>query len=169
VVALDWPPADDRVKVIVMTWLLTTARRGLRGAWPRVHLWVYRRTDGRVGSRFGRLEQVLLTTRGRRSGQLRTTPLAGVPDGDRLLLVASNWGQEHNPHWLHNLVANPDVVVQRGRQIVAMRARVASDEEREGLWPVVVRAHHGFETYAGRSSRQIPLVICEPVAGAGPE
>jgi deazaflavin-dependent oxidoreductase (nitroreductase family) len=117
---------------------------------------------GRVGARFGRLEQILLTTTGRRSGLARTTPLAGIPHGDRLVLVASNWGQEHHPNWFHNLLADPDVVVRRGPREVRMRARVASQTERATLWPVVVEVNPGFEAYARRASRQIPLVICEP-------
>ncbi|HET9658129.1 MAG TPA: nitroreductase family deazaflavin-dependent oxidoreductase [Kineosporiaceae bacterium] len=128
----------------------------------RVHTRIYRWSGGRVGSRFGSLEQILLTTVGRRTGQPRTTPLAAIPEGDALVLVASNWGQGHHPAWLHNLVAQPEVVVQRGPRSQPMQARVADDQERERLWPLVVRANPGFEDYARTAGRTIPVVICEP-------
>jgi len=146
-----------------MTELVASARRRARTGWPRLHTRLYQWTGGRLGSRFGRLEQVLITTTGRRSGLPRTTPLAGVPHGDRLLLVASNWGQEHHPAWFHNLQAHPEVLIRRGRRTVPMRARPATDDEREALWPVVVDAFRGFAGYAERTTRTIPVVICEPV------
>jgi deazaflavin-dependent oxidoreductase (nitroreductase family) len=140
--------------------------RSARTVMARLHTRIYRWSGGRVGSRFGSLEQILLTTTGRRSGQPRTTPLAAFPDGERLLLVASNWGQERDPAWLHNLIDDPRVIVRRGPRTVTMRARVAADTERERLWPAVVAANPGYEVYARRAARTIPVVICEPDPGA---
>jgi deazaflavin-dependent oxidoreductase (nitroreductase family) len=101
---------------------------------------------------------VLLTTRGRRSGKRRTTPLLAYPDEGRLVLVASFGGSDRDPHWLRNLRADPQVEVD-GR---AYRARLASDEERERLWPRVVERYPGYARYQARTSRLIPLVVLEP-------
>ena len=129
----------------------------------RAHAWVYRHTGGRIGGRLLGMQQVLLTTRGRRSGLPRATPLSAFPLGaGALVLVASDGGRPQHPQWYRNLLADPDVVVQRGRTPVRMRARIATDVERAELWPHVVAAYRGYADYQGRTERQIPLVICEP-------
>ncbi|HQY34580.1 nitroreductase family deazaflavin-dependent oxidoreductase [Actinotalea sp.] len=131
-------------------------------AFTRLHAVVYRATGGRVGGRLGSLEQVLLTTRGRRSGQQRTIPLAGIRDGERLLLVASNGGADQHPAWYLNLQADPTVVVQSGARRDVMVARTADAVERPGLWRTVVAANPGYGRYATRTQRTIPVVVCEP-------
>lgn len=138
----------------------------------RAHAWVYLLTGGRFGGRLLGMQQVLLTTHGRQSALPRTTPLsafplgagssAGSPPAGALVLVASDGGRPQHPQWYRNLLADPDVVVQLGRTPVRMRARVASDGEREELWPRVVAAYRGYADYQGRTERRIPLVICEP-------
>ena len=73
-------------------------------AWvTKVHRAIYQKTDGRVGARLAGLPMCLLTTVGRKSGLPRTLPLACFPDGDDLIIVASNNGQEHDPAWWLNL------------------------------------------------------------------
>ena len=128
-----------------------------------LHKQVYRATGGRLLGRFGHLEQVLLSTTGRTSGQTRTTPLAGTPDGDRLILVASNNGGDAHPAWYLNLVANPQVSGQRGAIVIPMAARTAEGAERDRLWEIVVRNNPGYARYAERTTRRIPVVVCEPV------
>lgn len=128
-----------------------------------LHKQVYRATGGRLLGRFGHIEQVLLSTTGRSSGQTRTTPLAGTPDGDRLILVASNNGGDAHPAWYLNLVANPQVSVQRGATVTPMTARTAEGAERDRLWELVVRNNPGYARYAERTTRRIPVVVCEPV------
>ena len=131
----------------------------------RAHAWVYRRTHGRLGARLGAMPQVLLTTRGRSSGQPRTTPLTGIPYGTGVLLVASDGGKPEHPHWYRNLQAEPRVLVQRGAQATAMRARTLDADERARLWPVAVATYAGYATYQARTDREIPLVLCEPITG----
>lgn len=131
-------------------------------AFTRLHAAVYRATAGRVGGRLASLEQVLLTTRGRRSGQQRTIPLAAVRDGDRVLLVASNGGADQHPAWYLNLRADPVVVVQSGARRDVMIARTADPAERTDLWRRVVAANPGYGRYATRTQRTIPVVVCEP-------
>jgi len=126
-----------------------------------LHTRIYRASHGRIGSHLGPVENVLLTTTGRRTGRTRTTPLGCLPDGDRLVLVASNGGATHHPDWYLNLRADPHVTVQRGAQVRPMLARTATPEERDVLWPRVVQRYAGYARYQAHAPREIPLVICE--------
>ena len=127
----------------------------------RVHRAVLQLSGGRLGTRLGHLEQVLLTTVGRRTGRPRTTPLAVTVVDDRLVLIASDGGAARHPAWYLNLVAHPDVVVQRGTVRHRMRARTASGAEREALWRAAVANHGGYAAYQQRTDREIPVVLLE--------
>lgn len=131
-----------------------------------VHERVFTASKGRLLGRLGGMPVVLLATTGRRSGKRRTTMLtAPVADGDRVVLVASFGGDDRHPTWYLNLLADPDVEVTMSGSTRRMRARVASAEEKDELWPRVVAAYRGYAAYQRRTSRDIPLVILEP-AGA---
>ncbi|HEX5331888.1 MAG TPA: nitroreductase family deazaflavin-dependent oxidoreductase [Cellulomonas sp.] len=126
------------------------------------HARLYRWTGGRVLGRFGHLEQVLLTTTGRRTGAPRTVPLAATPVGSSVVLVASDGGAPGHPAWYLNLTAHPEVLVQRGRRTVPMLARIAVDPERDALWAAVVKNNPGYARYQEKTAREIPIVVCEP-------
>ena len=123
------------------------------------HTAVYRLSGGRLGGRVAGLPVLVLTTRGRRSGKLRDTPLGYVEAGEGLVLVASNGGDPRSPQWFRNLCADPSVWVTRGRSRQAMTARPATPEEKRRLWPRVVEAYSGYERYQQRTRRDIPLVV----------
>jgi deazaflavin-dependent oxidoreductase (nitroreductase family) len=110
---------------------------------------------------------VELTTTGARSGLPRTLPIVGVPDGDRLVLIASNYGQEHNPAWYYNLKANPRCSVAfRGRQL-EMQAYEADGEERQRLWDLDLTVYPTRASYARWAPhRHIPVLVLEPVTGS---
>jgi F420H(2)-dependent quinone reductase len=133
-------------------------RRAMAG-----HTLVYRASGGRVGHRFGGLipQTLLLEHVGAKSGKKRVSPLTYTRDGDDIVLVASKGGYPKNPAWFHNLRAHPDTVVLLGRERRQVRARVASAEERERLWPKVVETYRGYAGYQKRTDREIPLVILE--------
>jgi F420H(2)-dependent quinone reductase len=140
-------------------------------SWPlltrlmRAHVALYRRSGGRLGHRPPGLPPMLLLDHvGARSGIRRTSPLVYARDGDDYVLVASKGGFPRHPAWLHNLRANPDTTIQVGRRVLQVRARVASDEERERLWPRCVATYRGFAGYQARAGRTIPLVILSPRA-----
>ena len=129
----------------------------------RVHAWLYRGTRGAIGARADGLDMLLLTTRGRRTGLLRTTPLPFFRDAGDLLLIASFGGNPRNPDWLGNLIAEPKVRVQvRGRMDEAL-ARVAEGAERQRLWDAITAEQPRYVDYQARTQRAIPLVV---LAGA---
>jgi deazaflavin-dependent oxidoreductase (nitroreductase family) len=126
------------------------------------HVAVYRLTNGFIGHRIFDTEAVLLSTKGRKSGRQRVTPLTVTPDGDRLILIASNGGARRHPDWYLNLQAEPVVDVQRGAVRSKMRARTAGADERPALWAQAVATYRGYEDYQRRAPREIPVVVLEP-------
>jgi len=104
-----------------------------------------------------------LTTTGARSGQPRTLPLTGLPDGEKYILIASNYGQAHNPGWYYNLKANPECTVNRGGDIGTYIAREADEIENERYYDMAVSAYIGYAVYKQRAgTRKIPVMILEP-------
>ena len=135
----------------------------------RVNTWAYRVSGGRLGGswRVGSALRApvpvcLLTTTGRKSGEPRTFPLLHFPDGDQVLLVASQGGLPKHPQWYLNILADPAVTVQVGRRSRAMTAREATSAERDELWPRLVERYADFADYQANTSRVIPVIICEP-------
>lgn len=135
----------------------------------RLNTKVYKMSGGRVGAnwRIGAgfkkpVPVILLTTLGRKSGKPRTVPLLYLRDGANVVVVASQGGMASNPAWYLNLKDNPDVTIQEGKHTTVMRARDATDDERQRLWPQLVEIYADFDTYQGWTDRKIPVVICEP-------
>lgn len=108
---------------------------------------------------------VLLTHTGAKSGKRRTTPLAYFTDGEDVVMIASRGGHEHNPAWLHNVRANPEVELWSGGGGGPYSAREASGAERERLWKLATGFYPGFASYQERAGeREIPVVVCSPRA-----
>ena len=128
----------------------------------RGHIWVYRRTSGRLGAKLLWFPAALLTTTGRKSGEPRTTPTLYMRDGDRVILPASFGGRAENPVWYLNLKANPEVQVQIRGDHLCLVARDATDEERKRYWPPLIRMYPPYRGYRDATDRVIPLVVCEP-------
>ena len=132
-----------------------------------MHTQIYRLTSGVIGHRFpGSPPVLLLDHTGARSGSARTTPLLYVEDPPNVVIVASKGGHRRHPAWYHNLLAHPSTEVQIGSQRRQVRARVATEAERERLWPMAVRTYSGYKGYQERTDRQIPVVILEPAESA---
>ena len=106
---------------------------------------------------------LLLTTNGRRTGKLRTTPLTFLRDGADLVVIASNGGSDRPPDWSLNLQHDPHAVVQIGRDKSTVTAKTASPDKRERLWPVITAAYQGYATYQQKTTRQIPVVLLIPI------
>ena len=128
----------------------------------RVHIAVYRRTNGRLGAKLLWFPAALVTTTGRKSGQPRTTATLYLRDGPKVVLPASFGGRNTDPMWYLNLQANPLVLVQVRNEHLAMTARDATDEERRRYWPVLIRLYPPYKNYRDAADRVIPLVVCEP-------
>jgi deazaflavin-dependent oxidoreductase (nitroreductase family) len=146
----------DAMKLADRSWPVLRRLMGL-------HTFVYRASGGLVGHRFpGGPPMLLLEHKGAKSGQVRTSPLLYVEDGDNVVIVASKGGNPRNPAWFHNLKANPDTTVRIGREQRDVHARVATKDERPRLWRKAVKAYGGYRGYQERTDREIPLVVLEP-------
>jgi len=129
-----------------------------------VHQWLYEYSDGRIGATLGGRPMLLLRTVGRRSGQPRTAALLYVRDRDAYVVIASKGGSPRHPGWFHNLVAEPEVEIQVGRERIPVRARVAEGKERSRLWARADEVNQGqYAEYQSRTSRVIPVVVLEPM------
>jgi deazaflavin-dependent oxidoreductase (nitroreductase family) len=105
---------------------------------------------------------LILSHTGRRSGKRYETPLTYLPVGDRFVVVGSNWGRADHPAWSANLLAHPDATVLVDGRRTAVHARLASDDERRELWPLLVEMWPAYETYAVRASdRQIRVFVLD--------
>src|SRR5690242_1896214 len=104
----------------------------------------FRASRGVSDDQFAGRPLLLLTTTGARSGQRRTTPLMYVPDGDRLLVIASNAGAPAHPDWYRNLLAHPQVTVEVGADTFDARAVVLAGMERQQLWDRIVASYPFF-------------------------
>jgi len=139
----------------ISTLLFKTAMAG--------HVGAYKLSGGRIaGGGHADGKVVLLTTTGRKSGKTRTAPLMHFNHGDAVVVVGSAGGADHHPGWYHNLVAQPEVTVQLGREVRPVRARVAEGPEREELWAKIVDHAAQFGEYTKKTSRVLPVVVLDP-------
>ena len=127
-----------------------------------IHRTLYRTSNGKLGKTFFSSPVLLLTTTGRKTKRSRTWPLAYLPEGDQLIVLASNGGQPNHPAWYLNLLTIPQVTVQLGDQTYAMVARTAEGDERARLWARATREYPAFADYQKKTTRQIPVVILSP-------
>lgn len=104
---------------------------------------------------------LLLTTTGAKSGQLRTKPMMYIPDGDRLLVIASNAGAAIHPDWYRNLVTHPEVTVEVRNETFKAIAIVTEGLERQRLWNRVVEQYPFFADHQAKVTRQIPVIVLE--------
>jgi deazaflavin-dependent oxidoreductase (nitroreductase family) len=123
------------------------------------HVRVYRETGGERGYHWRDTTILLLSTRGRRSGQLRTTPLIHRTDGERWVVVASKGGAPEHPAWFENLQAEPDATIEVKDEEIPVRASVAEGEERARLWSLMSEVWPAYDDYQAKTSRQIPVVV----------
>ncbi len=134
--------------------------------WERftdLHTLVYKASRGRIGGSYNAAPIALVESVGRKSGKRRTHPLICRPDGDNLILVASKGGIDRHPAWYLNLKANPETTAWWKGERRRVRARDATEAERERLWPMMVEIYRPYESYQRRTERRIPLVILESI------
>jgi deazaflavin-dependent oxidoreductase (nitroreductase family) len=127
----------------------------------RGHVWLYRRSGGRLLGRMGGQRVLLLTTQGRRTGRSRTTPVQCSQLSDDLVVVASNRGARRPPAWYLNLRADPEVTVELGREKLRLHAGVPTGAARPRLWSELIGANRWLERTERRAGRLLPLVVLE--------
>lgn len=98
------------------------------------------------------LPVIMLTTTGAKSGLPRTMPVAGIPFGDDLVILGTNYAQQHTPGWVFNLLKDPQATVAwRSTSVQVVASRVASDRMDE-VWQAAGRVYVGFPKYRERTS-----------------
>lgn len=133
-------------------------------AMRNTHGLVVRLSGGRIGATISDMPVLRVTTTGRSSGKDRTVMLtAPVHEEGRYVLVASKGGDDRDPDWYRNMVANPEITVERiGSEPERLVTRTVTGAEREELWARIVDAYDGYEGYRSKTDREIPVVIAEP-------
>lgn len=125
------------------------------------HVRAYQETGGETGYIWNDAHILLLTTKGKKSGQMRTTPLIFVPAGEGFAIVASKGGAPEHPDWYLNLSADPNVQVQVKADVFQAKARTAEGEERARLWRDAAKEWPQYEDYQAQTDREIPVVVLE--------
>jgi deazaflavin-dependent oxidoreductase (nitroreductase family) len=122
-------------------------------------------TNGWVSPNLGGRPGIILETIGRRSGTPRRVVLTYLPDGERIVVIASNYGREGHPAWYRNVEAEPSVTIIAKRVRRPYRARIAVGEERVSYLRATDDATYGvYAAYARKTSREIPVVVLEPTS-----
>lgn len=131
-----------------------------------IHILMYKLSGGRLGSKMRGFEVLLLTTKGRKSGKERTVPLGFFREGDKMMIVGSNGGQDRHPGWYFNIKSNPTVTIQVEDKVLTAQAEEVSEAEYDQLWDKLVSEAPAYEAYREKTSRKIPLVLLNPQSAA---
>lgn len=105
---------------------------------------------------------LVLETIGRKSGQPRLSPLLYARDGEAVIVVGSNFGQEHHPAWTGNLIAHPEARVISGGVEVPVVAELLSGAEAEAGWRAMVDVAATYASYKRRTDREIRVFRLTP-------
>jgi deazaflavin-dependent oxidoreductase (nitroreductase family) len=127
------------------------------------HVRRYLETDGEVGYLWNNVPILIFTTKGRKSGQPRRNAIIFTKDGDNYVIVASHSGNPKHPQWFLNILADPHVQVQVKGEKFDTIARAAEGEERDRLWAGAARIWPNYDVYTTRTTREIPVVVLQPV------
>ena len=102
----------------------------------------------------------IITTVGRKSGNPIVIPLLTIPHEDNYILVASHGGAPNNPAWVYNLIHEPRIKMTVKSKTYNMLAKKLSDEEKENIWPVIIKAGPFYDEYQKKITRNIPVFLC---------
>lgn len=120
---------------------------------PPVDRFLHRISGGRLHAAESFLPTLMLTTTGRRSGQLRRQPLAYVEVDGTVYVVGTNWGGESHPGWTYNLIEEPTATIERKARATPVKARLLDAQEKKRIWPHFVALWPAYETYLARTDR----------------
>jgi deazaflavin-dependent oxidoreductase (nitroreductase family) len=125
----------------------------------RAHCAIYRGTRGLIGGNLLGIQMLLLTTRGRKTGQRRTLPLAYVEHKGDLVVVASNGGSDKPPAWWLNLQSAARAEVQINGETSEVTWSEAPQKERMEYWRKLQAAIPAYRIYRFRTERDIPILL----------
>ena len=117
-----------------------------------------RENKGKIPGELESAPGLIITTTGAKTGKQRTVPLVCQEIEGRLLIMASMGGSERNPPWFHNLVRNPEVLVEKDGESFTAQAVVIEGEQRDRLFKIISENLPPFADYQSRTKRQIPVV-----------
>ena len=129
--------------------------------WVSAEVEQYEATGGKEGGTLEGVPCVILTTKGRKTGKLRKTPLMRIEHEGVYAVVASLGGAPQHPVWYLNLLANPDVSLQDGDKVFDFHARTATPEEKRHWWPRLTAVWPPYSEYQSKTERDIPVVLLE--------
>jgi deazaflavin-dependent oxidoreductase (nitroreductase family) len=144
---------------------LFTRPRPLVTRFTRAHAWAVRKSGGRIRRSTllaGGMPVMSITTTGRRSGEPRSTVIAYMRDGDRIVVTAANLGNERPPAWYFNLIADPRAEVELEGERTPVVARRAAGAEAVELWSRWLELLPGAAAFQAIAGREIPVLVLEP-------
>jgi deazaflavin-dependent oxidoreductase (nitroreductase family) len=127
-------------------------------AWNATIIAEFRANEGRVGGPFEGAPVLLLHTTGARTREERINPMMYLNEDGKIYVFASKAGADTNPDWFHNLVANPQVTIEMGREKVNASANPVTGEEHDRIYAVQAQRYPGFAEYQSKTTRRIPVV-----------
>ena len=130
----------------------------------KLHTLLYNKFSGRFLGTFLGNPICMITAVGRRTGNLRTIPLLTIPYEDDYILVASSGGAPSHPAWYYNLINDPRIEITVNSKTFAAHAKKLSDDEKESIWPFIIKACPFYEEYRQKTTRNIPVFICSPIS-----
>ena len=121
----------------------------------------FRRSGGKVVGPAEGFSLLLLHTTGARTGSERVTPVAYQPLPDGWAVFATHAGAPKHPAWYHNLLAQPETIIEIGTETVPVRARLTGGEERARIWKLQKLFYPSFAKHEAKTSREIPVIVLE--------
>lgn len=129
----------------------------------RIDRFFYRSTGGGLVSLGSRaFPTLLLTTVGHRTGRLHSVPLFYLGVAGGWVVVASNYGRSEHPAWSTNLLTDPTASIERDSQVLDVRARLLSEDEKRKVWPDLLELFDGWQQYENETQRSIRVFLLEP-------
>ena len=129
--------------------------------WNQQIMAEFRANGGKCGGDFEGVPMVIVHHTGAKSGIVRNAPLTYLPNGDDVVIFGSKGGAPTNPDWYHNLIANPDTVIELGTELVDVHVREATGAERDELFERQKKVSPPFVGYEAATTRVIPVLVLE--------
>jgi deazaflavin-dependent oxidoreductase (nitroreductase family) len=128
----------------------------------KINAFLIRITRGQIGTQLGTQTILILNTVGRKSGQVRSIPIAYFFYEGKYLVVESNWGRDNHADWYFNLLSQSQASIEVKGKTFRVNARFAEGEEYNRLWEYVTKKHSPYLEYQKMTTRKLPIAIFEP-------